>query len=52
MTEIEDLEDKVILVEDAVDNNNQKTTEFPINNFIFYYSVFFNDAPTFSNHLL
>ena len=29
MTEIEDLEDEVMTVEDAVDNNNQETTESP-----------------------
>ena len=45
MTEIEDLEDKVISVEDAEDNNNLETTESSINNLTFYY---FCNGPT--NH--
>ena len=50
MTEIENLEDKIVLVEDAVDNDNQETIESPTNNFIFYYSVFSNEALIPLNH--
>ena len=52
ITEIEDLEDKVILVEDTMDNNNQETTESPIYDFTFYHSVFTNEASTPSNYPL
>ena len=50
MTEIEDLENKVMLVKDAVNNNNQKTTKFPTNNLTFYHSVLTDDASTPPNH--
>ena len=50
MTEIEDLKNKVMLVKNAVDNNNQKTTESSTNNLTFYHSVLFNEALTTPNH--
>ena len=51
MTKIKDLEDKVMSVKDAIDNNNPDTTESPTNDFILYHSVFSNKALTLSNHL-
>ena len=52
MTKIEDLEDKVMSVKDAVNNNNQKTIEFFTIDHIFYQSVFTNEVFTLSNHLM
>ena len=37
-------------VKDAVDNNNQETTESPTNNFIFYYSILTDKASTPPNY--
>ena len=50
MIEIEDLEDKMISVEDAVDNNNQETTGSPTNDLTFYYSVLIDKVSTSPNH--
>ena len=52
MTAIEDLENEVILVKDAIDNDNQETTESPTNNLIFYYSVLINEASILLNYLV
>ena len=51
ITEIEDLEDKVMSVKDAVDNNNLETAESPTNNLTFYHFVFSDEALTLPNHL-
>ena len=50
MTEIKDLEDEVMTVEDAVDNNNQETIESPTQNLTFYHSVFTDKISTLLNH--
>ena len=50
MTEIEDLEDKVISIKDAVDNNNQETIESSTNDFISYYFIFIDEVSTLTNH--
>ena len=52
MTEIEDLKDKIMLVKDAVDNNNQETTKSPTNDFIFYYFVLTNETSTSLTHFV
>ena len=50
MTEIKDLKDEVISVKDAIDNNNQETTESLTNNLTFYHSVLTDKVSTSSNH--
>ena len=50
MTEIEDLKDEVMTVEDAVDNNEQEITESPIQDLIFYHSVLSDEISTPLNH--
>ena len=50
MTEIENLKDKMMLVKNAVNYNNLETTESPTNDFIFYYSVFSDEALTLLNY--
>ena len=52
MTQIENLKDKIMLVENAVNNNNQKTTKFLTNSFTFYHSVLTDKVFTLSNHLV
>ena len=52
MTEIENLKDKVMSVEDAIDNNNQETTESPINDLTFYHSVLIDEVFTPLDHLV
>ena len=52
MTKIENLEDKVMSIKDAVDNDNLKIIKFLTNNFTIYYSVFSNKAFTLPNHLV
>ena len=51
MTEIEDLKDKVMLVEKTVEDDNLETIESSTNNLTFYHSVFFNKNLTLSNYL-
>ena len=50
MTEIKDLENKVITVKDAVDNNDQETTKSPTQDLIFYHSVLTDKIFTPLNH--
>ena len=50
MTEIKDLEDKVMSVKDIENNNNSKTIESPTNNLTFYYSILTVKVSTLSNH--
>ena len=50
MTEIENLEDKVMSIKDGVDNNNQETTKSPIHNLTFYHSVPTDEVSTLLNH--
>ena len=50
MTEIKDLEDEVILVKNAIDNNKLEIIKSSTNNIIFYYSVFSDEALTPSNY--
>ena len=50
MTKTVDLEDKVMLIEDAVDNNNQGTAESPTNDLIFYHFDLSNEVSTLPNH--
>ena len=52
ITEIEDLENKVMSVKDVVNNNNQETIEYPTNNYTFYHSVFSDKTPISPNHLV
>ena len=50
MSEIKDLKDKVITVEDAVDNNKQETTESPTQDLTFYHLVLTDKISTPPNH--
>ena len=52
MTEIEDLKDEVMTVENAVNNNDQETTESPTQDLTFYYSVLTDKISTPLNHLV
>ena len=52
MTEIENLEDKMILFKKVVNNNNLKTTKSLTSNFTpIYHSILSNKTFTFSTHL-
>ena len=50
MTEIEDLEDKVMTVEDAVDNNDQEIPKSPTQDLTFYHLVLTHEISTLLNH--
>ena len=50
MTEIKDLEDKVMLIEDAENKNNPETTESPTNNLTFYHFVLTDKISTPPNY--
>ena len=52
MTEIKNLENKVMLVEDEENNNNPETTKSLINDLIFYHFVLTDKVSTPSNHLV
>ena len=50
MTEIKNLEDKVMSVKDAEDNNNLETTKSLTNDLIFYHSFLTDKVSTFLNY--
>ena len=52
MTEIEDIKEKVMSIKDVEDYKNQKTSESPTNNLIFYHSVLTDKVSTSLNHLM
>ena len=50
MTEIENLEGKVMIVKDAVDNNNQEITKSPTQDLTFYHLVLTSEIFSPLNH--